>query len=74
MAIVQNMWPNGVRTLDDMRRFGQLIVGPTASLENYCHRLPVADMQDTFLVVSRGGCAQGTRVVIRAHGGCGGRV
>ena len=62
MAIVQNMWPNGVRTLDDMRKFGQLIVGPTASLENYCDRLPVADMQDTFLVVSRGGCAQGTRL------------
>ena len=62
MAIVQNMWPNGVRTLDDMRKFGQLIVGPTASLENYCDRLPVADMQDTFLVVSRGGCAPGTRL------------
>ena len=27
MAIVQNMWPNGVRTLDDMTRFGKLIVG-----------------------------------------------
>ena len=60
MAIVHNMWPNGVRTLDDMNRFGRLIVGPTASLENYSYRLPVADMQDTFLVVSRGGCAPGT--------------
>ena len=60
MVPVQNMWPNGVRTLDDMTRFGQLIVGPTASLENYYDRLPEANMQDTFLVVSRGGCGPGT--------------
>ena len=60
MLPVEHMWPNGVRTKEDMSRFGRLIVGPTAVLEDYQARLPVADMQDTFLVVCRGGCAEGT--------------
>ena len=55
----QNMWPKGVRTKEDMHRFARLIVGPEASLEDYGRRLP-GDMQDTFLLVSRDGCGQGT--------------
>ena len=58
----QNIWPNGVRTNDDMNRFARLIVGPTASLEDYSQsRLP-EDREDIFLFVSRGGCEQGTRL------------
>ena len=55
----QNMWPKGVRTRKDMLCFARLIVGQEASVEDYGARLPM-DMQDTFLFVSRGGCAQGT--------------
>ena len=60
MLPLRNMWPHGVRTKDDMARFGKLIVGPAVRLEDYHHRLPEVDMQDTFLIVSRGGCAEGT--------------
>ena len=56
----QSMWPNGVRTNEDMYRFARLIVGPQAELEDYSEtRLP-EHRHDTFLYVSRGGCGDGT--------------
>ena len=55
----QSMWPNGVRTNEDMYRFARLIVGPQALLEDYSEtRLP-EHRHDTFLYVSRGGCGDG---------------
>ena len=54
------MWPNGVRTNEDTRRFARLIVGPRAELEDCSEtRLP-DDRHDSFLYVSRGGCGDGT--------------
>ena len=46
-----NMWPNGVRTRDDMTRFARLIVGPTASLKDASKAKLPEDCDDTFLVV-----------------------
>ena len=63
----RNIWPNGVQTNEDMKRFARLIVGPTASLEDYSQsRLP-EDREDIFLFVSRGGCEQGTRLAELAN-------
>ena len=63
----RNIWPNGVQTNEDMKRFARLIVGPTASLEDYSQsRLP-EDRDDIFLFVSRGGCEQGTRLAELAN-------
>ena len=63
----QNIWPNGVRTNEDMNRFARLIVGPTASLEDYSQSGLPEDREDIFLFVSRGGCEQGTRLAELAN-------
>ena len=58
--IPQNMWPDGVRTQQDMFRFGRMMLGEHADLQDYSNwRLPEA-RQDCFLFVSRGGCASGS--------------
>ena len=56
----ENMWPHGVRTRDDMERFARLIVGPTVSVEDASKAKLPEDCDDVFLLVSRGGCEQGT--------------
>ena len=54
-----SMWPDGVRSVDDMVRFCRLMVGDKADLQNYSHRMPVAKKY-CWLFFSRGGCAKET--------------
>ena len=53
------MWPHGVKSEEDMRRFCVLMVGDKADLQNYRHRMPAAK-DDSWLYFSRGGCADDT--------------
>ena len=55
-----DMWPKGVRTHSDMRRFAHLIAGRNAYVEDLSKSKLPEIRQDTFLYVCRGGCAGGT--------------
>ena len=55
-----DMWPKGVRTHSDMRRFAHLIAGRNAYVEDLSQSKLPEIRQDTFLYVCRGGCARGT--------------
>ena len=60
VSMTGDMWPKGVRTHSDMRRFAHLIAGRNAYVEDLSKSKLPEIRQDTFLYVCRGGCARGT--------------
>ena len=54
----ENMWPSGVKSLEDMQRFSRMFLGDQV-IEDYGDRMPET-RPDCWLFVCRGGCKEGT--------------